>query len=341
MSKSPLVVVVVLNYNGRHHLETCFDALLSLDYPQHAVQLLFVDNGSTDGSVESMRKTFPQIQVIQNERNLGFAAGNNVGIRWAIERGAQYVGLVNNDTRVDPGWLQALVSTAENNADAALCGGRIVSWDGSLLEFSGTVFYKETSAGGYTDETDRGQYNTVAAAGYACGASMLIRTSAVRKIGLFDEDFFCYHEDVDLSLRAWIAGYRVLYVPQSIVYHRRGGSSEGTAFRDYIGMRNALTTVLKCYEVRTWRETCRPVLQTYLHRSPPHLKRAFLHNMVWLPRTLRKRRAIQRARQRSDAEMFAQFPHIRISDGRHVWPQNTSKKAPHGQSLAVETVQHP
>lgn len=332
MSVFPSVAVVVLNYNGRRHLQTCFNALMELDYPQDAVNFVLVDNASTDGTVSFMREVFPQVEIIENEDNLGFTGGNNVGIRWAIDRGARYVALVNNDTRVNTAWLHALVSTAEGNEDAALCGGRILTWDGSHIEFSGSVFFKETSAGGYTDEPDTGQYDQVAPAAYACGASMLIRTSALERTGLFDEDFFFYHEDVDLSLRAWIAGYRVLYVPDSVVHHRRGGSSKGTSFRDYIGMRNALTTVLKCYALPTWRENYRPVLQTYLHQSPRHLKRAFLYNVMWLPRTLRKRRRIQRSRRRSDTEIFAQFPHIRIRDGKHVWPAGVSTHPPTGHT---------
>lgn len=336
MSELPPVGVVVLNYNGHRHLQTCFEALLTLDYPSDAVQFVFVDNASEDDSVTFVRETFPHVRVIENDENLGFAGGNNAGIRWGIDHGAAYVALVNNDTHVDRNWLYTLVSAAENDPEVALCGGKIVSWDGSRVEYSGTVFFKETSAGGYTDEPDRGQYDQMMPAAYACGASMLIRTSALSDIGLFDEDFFCYHEDVDLSLRAWIAGYRVLYVPQSMVHHRRGGSSEGTDFRDYIGMRNALTTVLKCYALPTWRENYRPVLQTYLHPSPRHLKRAFLYNVMWLPRTLRKRRRIQRSRRRSDAEMFAQFPYIRIRDGKHVWPAGASQ-AP----APAPTVQQP
>lgn len=341
MSQHPSVSVVVLNYNGRQHLETCFNALSAVDYPQDAMELILVDNASSDDSVDLIRTRFPEVQVTQNKANLGFAAGNNVGIRRAIECDSKYVALVNNDTRVAPEWLQALVLAAESHEDVALCGGKIVTWDGSLIEFSGTVFYKETSAGGYTDEPNVGQYDTLAPAGYACGASMLIRTGAIRDIGLFDEDFFCYHEDVDLSLRAWIAGYRVLYVPQSVVYHRRGGSSEGSAFRDCIGMRNALTTALKCYEIQTWREACRPILQTYLRNSPWHLKRAFLYNVARLPRTLRKRQAVQRTRRRSDAEMFAQIPHIRISDGRHVWPAGTGGRLPSNASIQARMVHQP
>lgn len=332
MSDFPPVAVVVLNFNGRRHLETCFDALLALDYPRDALELVLVDNGSEDNSIDFMREAFPEVHVIQNQTNLGFTGGNNAGVRWAVGRGMRYVALVNNDTRVDRHWLKALIDTAEQQDDVALCGGKIVSWDGSLVEFSGTVFHKETSAGGYTDEPDRGQYDAVAPAAYACGASMLIRTSALGDVGLFDEDYFCYHEDVDLSLRAWIAGYRVMYVPHSVVHHRRGGSSAGTTFRDYAGMRNALTTVLKCYEPSTWRAAYRPVLQTYLWRSPTHLKRAFLYNLIWLPRTLRKRRLIQQTRRRSDSAMFAQFPHIRISDGRHVWPAGISTNPPAGST---------
>jgi GT2 family glycosyltransferase len=129
--------------------------------------------------------------------------------------------------------------------DIGACGSKILSWDGSTIEFSGTVFWRSTTSGGYTDEPDDGRYNQVAPAAYACGGACLFNGRALRELGGFDEDFFCYHEDVDWSLRAWLAGWRVLYVPGSRMYHLRGGSSTGTAFRDYIGPRNALTTWLK------------------------------------------------------------------------------------------------
>lgn len=306
MSLLPDVHVVVLNRNGRRFLEACFQSLEALDYPSQRLELVLVDNASEDESVSYIERAFPEVRIVRNPDNYGFARGNNEGIRRALERGADYVVLLNNDTRVDPDWLRALVEVAEAHPDVAICGGKILSWEGTIIEFSGTVWHKVTSAGGYTNEPDRGQYDEMHPAAYACGASMLLRTEALRRIGLFDEDYFIYHEDVDLSLRAWIAGYRVLYVPQSVIYHWGGGYTAGTPMRDYLGMRNALTTVLKCYAWETWREICRELLRIYLVRSPAYLKRAFLYNLAVLPKTLLKRRHVQALRKRSDHEIFGE-----------------------------------
>lgn len=307
MNRLPSVNVIVLNRNGQHFLEACFRAVQELDYPAHRLEVILVDNDSEDNSVPYVENTFPEITVIRNQGNYGFARGNNVAMRRALEQGADYAVLLNNDTRVDPNWLRALVEVAEAQPDVAICGGKILSWEGDVVEFSGTVWHKVTTAGGYTNEPDRGQHDEMHPAAYACGASMLLKTEALRQIGLFDEDYFIYHEDVDLSLRAWIAGYRVLYVPQSIIYHWGGGYTSGTPMRDHLGMRNALTTVLKCYQLVTWREIYRDLLQIYLRRSPWHFKRAFLYNVAVLPRTLAKRRRVQATRRRSDHELFVEF----------------------------------
>ncbi len=307
MSQSPNVHVIVLNRNGQRFLETCLRAVQELDYPAQRLEVVLVDNNSEDQSVPYVESNFPEVTVLRNPDNYGFARGNNVAIRRALERNADYAVLLNNDTRVESNWLRALVDVAEAAPDVAICGGKILSWQGGTIEFSGTVWHKVTTAGGYTNEPEQGQHDEMHPAAYACGASMLLKTEALREIGLFDEDYFIYHEDVDLSLRAWIAGYRVLYVPQSVVYHWGGGYTSGTPMRDYLGMRNALTTVLKCYQRETWREIYRHLLEIYLHRSPRHLKRAFLYNVLMLPRTLTKRRHVQATRRRSDQEIFAEI----------------------------------
>lgn len=307
MQKPPSVHIVVLNRNGEQFLGTCFRAVQQLDYPADRLEVILVDNNSDDNSIRYVRENFPEVTVISNSGNYGFARGNNVAMRRALEKGADYVTLLNNDTQVDPNWIKALVETAETKSDVAICGGKILSWDGEMIEFSGTRWHKVTTAGGYTNEPEHGQHDEMHPAAYACGASMLLKTQALREIGLFDEDYFIYHEDVDLSLRAWIAGYRVIYVPQSVVRHWGGGYTSGTPMRDYLGMRNALTTVIKCYESQTWHEIYRDLLQIYLYRSPRHLKRGFLYNLAVLPRTLLKRRHVQATRRRNDEEIFAEI----------------------------------
>lgn len=307
----PQVSVVVLNYNGGKYLEGCFRSLgQTLNYPPDRLQLIMVDNGSTDGSVEYMRDGFPYVKIIPNARNLGFARGNNIGIRHALRAGAEYIALLNNDARVDREWLRELIEVAMSSESIGICGSKILTWDGKTIEYSGTVFHKATTAGGYTDEPDDGRYNNIKPAAYACGAALLLKSNMLRHVGLLDADYFAYHEDVDLSLRAWIEGYEVIYVPRSIAFHRRSGSSEGSRFRDYIGMRNALTTAIKCYQLETWARTYKAVLRTYLLSPSVPLKRAFLYNLLILPRTLIKRREVQRKRKITDQALFERVVYI-------------------------------
>ncbi len=302
-TSAPRVAVVIVNLNGRAYLETCFSSLAALDYPADRWQPVVVDNGSTDDSIAYAQERFPGAQILPHQKNLGFAGGNNAGIRWALDQGFEYVALLNNDTRVEPSWLSALVREAEAAPDVAACASRILTWDGKLIEYAGTVFYPETTHGGYTDEPNDGRYASVAPAAYPCGAACLLRAAALRQIGLLDEDYFCYHEDVDWGIRAWLSGWRVLYVPDSVIYHLRGGSSTGTQFRDDIGPRNALMTLLKCYEWPTLVHNGRQVLRIYT--SQPHLRRGLVYNLGVLPRTLLKRRTVQRLRRRSDAQFWA------------------------------------
>lgn len=299
---APRVAVVTISFNGRQHIDECFGSLAALDYPREAWRLVVVDNASQDGSLAHVRAHYPDAELLPQGRNRGFAGGNDAGMRWALAQGYDYVALLNDDTRVEPEWLRAMVETAEAAPDIGACASKILTWDGSLIEFSGSVFFKETTGGGYTDEPNDGRYDRVMPAGYACGGACLLRVSALREIGLYDEDFFCYHEDVDWSLRAWLAGWRVLYVPASVIYHKRGSASAGTAFRDYIGPRNALTTWLKCYEARTMRRFGAFVWRVYT--GAPHLRRGLAYNLAVLPRTLIKRHQVQRLRRIADEEFF-------------------------------------
>jgi GT2 family glycosyltransferase len=309
MNSLPSVSVVVVNYNARRFLPDCLASLAALDYPSDRLAVTLVDNASSDDSVEFVRSEFPQVSVIALPTNRGFAGGNNVGMHAALEAGCDYVALLNSDARAHPKWLRAMVETAEAQVDVAFAGSKILTWDGGLVEFAGNVFWRETSHGGYADEPDTGQFDVPANAAYACGASMLMRAQALRQLGMFDEDYFIYHEDVDLCLRAWVAGWRVTYVPEAVVWHGRGGSTD-TSFRDYVGPRNALTTVLKCYEAVTLCQTWRTILGVYA--SAPHLRKGLLANAARLPKTLAKRRAVQASRRRTDHEIFSQFTHLSL-----------------------------
>jgi GT2 family glycosyltransferase len=248
MSEWPSVSVVVLNFNGARYLPTCFESLLTLDYPPDRLELMCVDNGSTDGSVELMREQFPQVRLVETGANLGFAGGNNAGARAAQ---GEVVVFLNNDTRVPPDWLQPLIRPLLQEPEIACTGSKIVSWDGRLLEFGGGAVnflgYGFQEGYGSVDPQDRGTQREVLS---VCGGAMAVRRNAFLESGGFDDDFFAFYEDSDLGWRLWILGYRVLFVPESVVYHRHHGTVSTIADwkRRLLYERNTIFSIVKNYE---------------------------------------------------------------------------------------------
>ena len=298
----PRTWVLVLNFRGRQHLKGCLESLSKQDEPRGGAKIVVIDNASDDDSLDIVRRRFPDVEIIANSTNLGFAAGNNVGIRKALEAGAEYVALLNMDTTVDPSWLRELVEVADQTPDAALLGARIHTEDGSLVEFDGSQFDPMTTAGGYANRPPVAESKRYRDAAYACGAAVLMRAEALARFGLLDESFFAYHEDVELSLRAWVSGYRVLNVANSIVYHAVGGAGQGTEFRDFMGARNVMLTLLKLYDRAAWDVSSSELVDFFLHPPPEHLRAALLPKRVRsllsaafeAPAALEHRRSVRR-----------------------------------------------
>lgn len=244
----PLASVIVLNYNGVRYLEQCFHSLEALNYPDDRLELVLVDNASTDGSVEYVRANFPQVRILRNPQNLGFAKANNIGAEQAKGR---YVAFINNDARAHPDWLMELVKSISMEEDVVCVGGKILSWDGSKIDFIGGAlnFY------GMGFQPSHGQPNVLNYSAskqilFACGGSMLIERDLFLDCGGFDEDYFAYFEDIDLGWRLWVLGYRVLFVPTAISYHKGLGTSRYFASekRSVLYERNALYSAIKNYE---------------------------------------------------------------------------------------------
>lgn len=246
----PTISVIVLNYNGKVHLQTCLDSLLHLDYPAHKLELLLVDNASADGSAAYVRAHFPQVKLVETGANLGFAQGNNVGAQAAT---GEYVAFLNNDTRVEPDWLRHLIQPCLDHDDVVCTGSTMLDWAGERLDFgAGWMNFH-----GFAFQKNQGM--PVAAAQihreptpifFACGGAMLVRRDLFVETGGFDADHFAFYEDVDLGWRLWLMGYRVLSAPQAIAYHRLHATT-GTLnqFRKWVLFeRNALLTVLKNYD---------------------------------------------------------------------------------------------
>ena len=292
---SPLVSVIIANWNGCYHLAAGLPSLLDAAYQR--CQVVVLDNGSTDDSPAWLLANFPQVQLVTLGRNLGFAAANNAGMALAMSAGADYVALLNNDTRVEPDWLTALVDAAEADPSVAICQARQRTWDGQQeIHFRFIPEWCEAEA----------EHRPVAPAGppapipFASGCAMLIRCDALRHIGLFDERYFMYVEDVDLTLRAWIAGYRVLDVPAAIVYHRMTGSNSGSQQRMFWGYRNQLTTLFKLYQPETLRHFAGPISHRWFRTRNRTALRGTWATLAMLPGTLAQRRQVQRARRASD-----------------------------------------
>lgn len=223
----PLVYTVILSWNRREDTLACLASLAKLDYP--CVRLLLVDNGSSDGTAEAVARQFPGIEVIVNERNLGFAAGCNVGLRHALEQGANYVFLLNNDTLVEPAALNHLIALVGPNVGMvapkiyyAADPTRIWSVGGMCNPFT---FEKTGDRRGHVDT---GHWDKVMERDYLVGCALLISRRLLTEVGLFDERFFMYYEDSDLSLRARQAGFKLLLSPQARVWHKVALSSGGS-----------------------------------------------------------------------------------------------------------------
>ena len=248
----PTVTVVVLNYNGLRHLEDCFNSLLALNYPADKLELMFVDNASSDASVPFMREHFTSVTVVETGSNLGFAAGNNVGAERA--RG-EYVAFLNNDTRVEPDWLVEMVRTLQNGRDSGVgcTSSLMLDWEGKAIDFQagGVNFhgfgFQPSWGKPYVPGTIHPRELL-----FACGGSMLIDRAVFLEVGGFDPDYFAFFEDVDLGWRLWLLGYRVTLTPTAITYHRHHGTAGAIpGHRMYLLYeRNALYTIYKNYEER-------------------------------------------------------------------------------------------
>lgn len=247
MKSSPSVAIVVLNWNGLADTRECLQSLQAVDYPNKRV--IVIDNGSANDEATTMEGEFPGFtEVVRLPENRGFAGGANAGIRHALDAEAEYVLLLNNDTIVDPSFLTNLVSAARELPDvAALCPktyfyerpGVIYSTGGSVNLWRGVARQMGR------EQDDTGTYDDVAERDYADGVCMLMPASAIRSVGLLDEEYFAYWEETDWCVRAREKGLRSYYVPSARIWHKAARSQAPDAPFHYLYRRNALLFVRK------------------------------------------------------------------------------------------------
>jgi hypothetical protein len=257
MTKPPFIWIVVLSWNGRADTLACLESLQRLRYAERRV--VVVDNGSADGSVDALRSAASRlpIEIIEAGRNLGYAGGNNVGIRYALDRGADFILILNNDTTVDPLLLDELVGAAERHPEAGCFGPWIFymdepdrlwftrsAWDSAVSAF--TAPEKGRLGSDLPAETTNTEY--------VCGAALFFRAGIARDIGLLDERFFLVYEDSDWCFRARRAGHECLVVPTARVWHKIGTSfsSEASPLRAYFSTRNKLLWAERNVSRREW-----------------------------------------------------------------------------------------
>lgn len=259
LKKLPLVSIIVLNYNGLQHLRVCLSSIFKTNYPRYDV--IFVDNGSTDGSVDFVKANFADVQLIQNNYNAGVSKGFNLGI---VSAKGKYVATLNNDIEVDPDWLLPLVCFMEKHSDVAAVDAKYLNyWDRRRFDISSAAgrhldfMANPLTRGAY--QKDRAQYDDASRVFYSC---TLYRRYAIMAVGLFDDDFFYGYEDADLGWRLNLSGYGIMYVPSSIIYHKGEErlnqqlnlSHTELAFKPqvyFLNKRNKLLILIKNYSLTT------------------------------------------------------------------------------------------
>ncbi len=229
MAKTPSVAIIIINWNGYELSKACLQSLGMVAYPNF--KIILVDNGSEDGSGKALKTHFPEIELVESKTNLGFTGGNNLGIDEAFKRPIDYILLLNNDTLVDPDFLDPLVGFLENNPVYAAAQPKI--------RYAGEKDKIWNAGGGYfrclemtwsigIGKMDTGQFEAEKDTPWITGCAFLVRADVIRELGSLDDRFFAYYEDVDWSFRMRKRGYKLRFLPQSKIYHEAGASSKKT-----------------------------------------------------------------------------------------------------------------
>ncbi len=336
----PTVGVVLVNLNGADHLRDCLDSLAAQDYPRELVEVVLVDNDSTDGSRELLAERYPWVRVLPQDSNTGFAPAVNTGVA-ALD--SECVVLLNNDARVEPSFVRELVAGFDPGSGAVCVAARILSWDGATIDFiEGAVnYYGMGQQMSYGQPVADVPVEDGAELLFACGGAMLIHRQTFVDLGGLDPGFFAYFEDVDLGWRLWVTGHRVVLAERAVAYHRMHGTSGRFPLhqRYVLYERNALRMVVKNYSDENLQRVLAPalllavkraLLRGGLERAPydiagdprteetvPRLALAHLHAIGDivddLDGLMRARAVIQRARRRPDHEVLTRFK-------RPMWP---------------------
>lgn len=235
------IFVIILNWEQEADTGECLDSLNRCGSPDFTVRL--IDNGSRDGSPDRLNKRFPGIKIIRNKNNMGFSEGNNIGIREALGNGADYILLLNNDTTVEPDFLRALLESIRDRCDIGIASPKIMFYsDRNRIWFAGGYYlpFIRKPAHCFSRQIDTGQIKEMTETEWVSGCCMLVKREVFEKVGLLDPDYFNNYEDVDFCVRAAKAGYKIVVVPRSKIYHKFAASMGGkfSPFYTYFRTRN-------------------------------------------------------------------------------------------------------
>lgn len=269
--------IVLLNYNSTQETIECLKSLDTMHTDKYAVVIAVVDNNSSPEEVEKLNDFFreyifknPNIQInfVENAKNFGFSGGCNIGIRYVLDENCDYVLILNNDTIVDKNFLIELIEALKENPKYAIAVpkiyfapgyefhkdrykkdelGKVFWYTGGIMDWKNMIGHHRG-----VDEVDHGQYDVREKVEYATGACLLVRSDVLKKVGLFDEKYFLYYEDSDLSMRVKRKGFSILYVPTAVVWHKNAGSTggSGSKLQDYFISRNRVLFGMKFAPLR-------------------------------------------------------------------------------------------
>jgi GT2 family glycosyltransferase len=314
----PLVSIVIVNYNGKAFLPPCLSSLRSLNYPAGKIEIILVDNCSADESVSLVRNNYPEVQIVQLDSNYGFCKPNNEGAKRST---GEYLVFLNNDTEVTKEWLSELVKPALESPGVICCASRMLYDDrretintaGGKITIIGGGYYR-----GY-GEKNSSKFDRLENVSFGCGAGVLVKRDFFLSIGGFDEDYFASGEEYDLGWKVWLYGFKVVYAPQALMYHKESGTfgsrSTFDPYKVYLGTRNRLYNMLKNLETTSLMRASfiSLIFNTYRwgrylfsgnFKSANAVCRAHIDFFRDWSKTLEKRKSVLEKRVRKDSELY-------------------------------------
>ncbi len=309
------VSVIIANFNGKKYLEKCLSSLGKQIYT--AREIIVVDNGSTDNSVSFIRNNYPDVILIENKNNLGFAEANNIGYK--VSKG-DYILFINNDTEGGNNFVAELIKTLISDEKIGVSFSKLLLMDdpkkydtfGSYFTRTGFIYHA-----GYLQE-DKGQYDNVKQVFSPKGVSFMVKREVIKKTELFDSDFFCYFEETDFFWRVWLSGHKIAFSPKSVVYHKGSGTSLklNSDLIDYHSFKNRICTLLKNLSLGNLililpihLLLCLLISATFFILGKPSNAKAIIRAIGWnianFGATLKKRKKVQKdIRKITDRELF-------------------------------------